>query len=115
MHMFKLHLGETPNNMMETDLRDLARRTDGFSGADIGIVVRDALMQPVRKVQTATHFRKVRELGARQEGSAAMAQSVLQLHTQMQFLMFCLQNEMTFRSLVAQAVDEEIHSRAIEP
>jgi len=30
-----------------------------YSGADISIVVRDALFQPVRKVQTATHFRKV--------------------------------------------------------
>lgn len=30
-----------------------------YSGADIGIVVREALMQPVRKVQSATHFRKV--------------------------------------------------------
>ena len=32
---------------------------DRYSGADISIVVRDALMQPVRKVQTATHFRRV--------------------------------------------------------
>ena len=31
------------------------------SGADISIVVRDALMQPVRKVQTATHFLMVGE------------------------------------------------------
>lgn len=30
-----------------------------YSGADISIVVRDALMEPVRKVQTATHFKKV--------------------------------------------------------
>lgn len=31
-----------------------------YSGADISIVVRDALMQPVRKVQMATHFKRVR-------------------------------------------------------
>jgi vacuolar protein-sorting-associated protein 4 len=30
-----------------------------FSGSDISVVVRDALMQPVRKVQTATHFKQV--------------------------------------------------------
>ena len=30
-----------------------------YSGSDIAIVVRDALMQPVRKVQSATHFKKV--------------------------------------------------------
>lgn len=30
-----------------------------YSGADISIVVRDALMEPVRKVQTATHFKRV--------------------------------------------------------
>lgn len=29
-----------------------------YSGADINIVVRDAMMAPVRKVQTATHFKK---------------------------------------------------------
>lgn len=30
-----------------------------YSGSDIAIVVRDALMQPVRKVISATHFKKV--------------------------------------------------------
>lgn len=32
---------------------------DRYSGADISIVVRDAMMQPVRKVQQATHFKTV--------------------------------------------------------
>lgn len=57
--MFKLHLGNTFHILTEEDLKTLASKTEGYSGADISIVVRDALMQPVRKVQTATHFRRV--------------------------------------------------------
>lgn len=57
--MFKLHLGNTSHQITEADFRSLAAKTDGYSGADISIVVRDALMQPVRKVQTATHFKRV--------------------------------------------------------
>lgn len=60
MHMFKLHIGNTPHTLTEEDFKQLAKRSDGFSGADISVLVRDALMQPVRKVQTATHFRRVR-------------------------------------------------------
>jgi len=33
--------------------------TRSYSGSDIAIVVRDALMQPVRKVISATHFRPI--------------------------------------------------------
>lgn len=65
--MFRLHLGNTPHSLSEADLRQLARKTDGYSGADISIIVRDALMQPVRKVQSATHFKKVTPLDT-QEG-----------------------------------------------
>lgn len=58
--MFKLHLGSTPNSLTDEDFKQLGLKAEGYSGADVSIVVRDALMQPVRKVQTATHFRKVR-------------------------------------------------------
>ncbi|XP_015414952.1 PREDICTED: vacuolar protein sorting-associated protein 4B isoform X2 [Myotis davidii] len=58
--MFKLHLGTTQNSLTETDFRDLGKKTEGYSGADISVIVRDALMQPIRKVQSATHFKKVR-------------------------------------------------------
>merc|ERR1711997_594126 len=58
-NMFKLNLGETAHSLTEENFRDLGQRTDGYSGADVALVVRDALMQPVRKVQTATHFKKV--------------------------------------------------------
>ncbi|XP_034940304.1 vacuolar protein sorting-associated protein 4B [Chelonus insularis] len=57
--MFKLHLGNTPHNLTEEDFKKLAAATEGYSGADISIIVRDALMQPVRLVQTATHFKRV--------------------------------------------------------
>ncbi|XP_071959031.1 vacuolar protein sorting-associated protein 4-like isoform X2 [Antedon mediterranea] len=59
-HMFKLHMGPTKTTLIENDYKQLGIDSDGYSGADISIVVRDALMQPVRKIQTATHFRRVR-------------------------------------------------------
>lgn len=59
--MFKLHLGSTPNGLTEADFTSLGKKTEGYSGADISIIVRDALMQPVRKVQSATHFKKVKQ------------------------------------------------------
>jgi len=49
----------TPHVLNEQHFQELGHRSDGYSGADIAIVVRDALMQPVRKVQQATHFKKV--------------------------------------------------------
>ncbi|KAF8236954.1 AAA-domain-containing protein [Tricholoma matsutake] len=60
-HMFQLHVGDTPNELTQKDFRLLAEKTEGYSGSDISIIVRDALMQPVRKVISATHFRRVRD------------------------------------------------------
>ena len=57
--MFKLSMGSTPTSITDADYNVLAQKTDGYSGADINLVVRDALMQPVRKVQSATHWVKV--------------------------------------------------------
>lgn len=58
--MFKIHLGSTPNTLTEEDFKKLGELTPGFSGSDISTLVRDAIMQPVRAVQTATHFKRVR-------------------------------------------------------
>jgi vacuolar protein-sorting-associated protein 4 len=57
--IIKMNIGNTPNSLTEDDIKILAKKTDGFSGADISVLIRDALMQPVRKVQSATHFKKV--------------------------------------------------------
>ncbi|GMF62633.1 unnamed protein product [[Candida] boidinii] len=45
--------------------------SDGYSGHDIAVVVRDALMQPIRKIQSATHFKKV--VGTREVPTASDA------------------------------------------
>lgn len=58
-YMFKLHLGSTPNSLKDEDFVMLGKKTEGYSGADISIIVRDGLMQPVRRVQSATHFKRV--------------------------------------------------------
>ncbi len=55
--MFKVHLGDTPHALRQPEFEELARRTDGFSGSDINVVVKDVLMEPIRKTQDATHFR----------------------------------------------------------
>jgi SpoVK/Ycf46/Vps4 family AAA+-type ATPase len=46
-HMFKLNMGNTPTTVSEEEYRELGRRTEGYSGSDISIVVRDALMQVI--------------------------------------------------------------------
>ncbi|KAH9964624.1 AAA-domain-containing protein [Russula dissimulans] len=57
--MFEIHVGSTSCELTLKDYRTLAIRSDGYSGSDIAVVVRDALMQPVRKVLSATHFKPV--------------------------------------------------------
>ncbi|WFD33742.1 Vacuolar protein sorting-associated protein 4 [Malassezia cuniculi] len=57
--MFELNVGSTPCNLTAKDYHELAKLTEGYSGSDIAILVRDALMQPVRKVLNATHFKQV--------------------------------------------------------
>jgi len=57
--MFQIHLGKTPHKITNEQFKQLGEITDNYSGSDISIIVRDAMMQPVRAVQTATHFKKV--------------------------------------------------------
>eukprot|EP00767_Chilomastix_cuspidata_P005619 gnl/Chilomastix_cuspidata/586.p2 GENE.gnl/Chilomastix_cuspidata/586~~gnl/Chilomastix_cuspidata/586.p2 ORF type:complete len:425 (-),score=195.40 gnl/Chilomastix_cuspidata/586:1366-2640(-) len=55
--MFKIHSKGTPHSLTPDQFRELAERTEGYSGSDISTVVRDALMNPIRRMQTATAFR----------------------------------------------------------
>lgn len=57
--LFRLNINKTKHTLVEEDFHELAKRTENYSGADISIVVKDAIFEPVRKFKSATHFKKV--------------------------------------------------------
>lgn len=61
--LLKIALGDTPHQCSEDDMESFASRTDGFSGADMSILVRDAIFEPVRRCQRAKFFERVSRAG----------------------------------------------------
>eukprot|EP00949_MAST-11_sp_MAST-11-sp1_P003729 g3729.t1 len=57
-HMFGVHLGDTPHSLTKADFDELGRMTDGYSGSDVSVIVREALMEPLRECQNAEFFRR---------------------------------------------------------
>ena len=57
--MLKTNLGANDHMVTDGEFKRMGRETEGYSGSDLSILVRDALMAPIRKVQSATHFKKV--------------------------------------------------------
>lgn len=57
--MVKIHLGDTPNNLICADFGKLGKETEGFSGSDIEDLVTDALMEPLRRCDPAKQFKLV--------------------------------------------------------
>mmetsp|Transcript_14689 Transcript_14689/g.21573 ORF Transcript_14689/g.21573 Transcript_14689/m.21573 type:complete len:446 (-) Transcript_14689:165-1502(-) len=55
-YMVKLHLGDTPNSLTEEDFDKLGEMTEGASGSDIKVLVKEALMEPLRRCQQAKQF-----------------------------------------------------------
>lgn len=57
--LLKLALGDTPSQCSDEDFASIAERTNGYSGADMSILVRDAIFEPVRRCQRAKFFERV--------------------------------------------------------
>lgn len=54
--MCKLHLGDTPNELTDEDFEHLGEISFGASGSDIKVLVKEALMEPLRRCQQAKQF-----------------------------------------------------------
>ena len=54
-------MGKTPNSLSEDDYFQLGEATEGYSGSDITVVVKEAMMMPVRRCQTATKFKQTHD------------------------------------------------------
>ncbi|CAF5180503.1 unnamed protein product, partial [Rotaria magnacalcarata] len=58
--MFKTHLGTSSyHTIKEREWMQLAHKSDHYSGADIAVVCREALLRPIRRLGSATHFKRV--------------------------------------------------------
>ena len=59
--MFKIHMGDTKCNLGDNEYDRLGIMAHGYSGSDISVTVREALMQPLRECQNAKFFRPDRD------------------------------------------------------
>mmetsp|Transcript_21695 Transcript_21695/g.43341 ORF Transcript_21695/g.43341 Transcript_21695/m.43341 type:complete len:455 (+) Transcript_21695:269-1633(+) len=59
-YMIRMNVGDTPNSLNDADYDELGEMCDGASGADCSVLVREALMQPLRKCQQAKQFMPIK-------------------------------------------------------
>lgn len=59
LFLVKHNLKNTPHTITEKDVEVIAQKIDGFSGSDVSIFIRDAVFEPVRKMQNANYFQEV--------------------------------------------------------
>ncbi|CAF0834417.1 unnamed protein product [Rotaria sp. Silwood1] len=63
--MFKIYLSVSNYHTIKDDeWAQLARKAEHYSGADIDVVCREALLGSIRRLGSATHFKKVQNLKA---------------------------------------------------
>ena len=53
----KIHTKDNEVKLTENDWKELADKTEGYSGSDIATLVLGALMEPIRHMQKAPYWR----------------------------------------------------------
>ena len=61
--IFKIRTGKTKNTLTEEDWVTLGENSEGYSGSDIAVVVKESLMMPVRRCQSSKRFKKTADGG----------------------------------------------------
>lgn len=51
-----MNIGDTPNTITDDQYMEMGEMSEGYSGSDISVVVREAIMEPLRKCQSAKQF-----------------------------------------------------------
>lgn len=57
--IFKLYTSKTPMTLDDDDWKEIGKCSDGYSPSDICNVAKDAIMQPIRAILSATHFKRI--------------------------------------------------------
>ena len=56
--MIQLHMQETYyDSLSSEEWEELVIKTEGYSGSDISTIVSDALLEPVRELETTQHWK----------------------------------------------------------
>ena len=61
--MINNSLKKTKHEIKPQDVEEFAAKMDHYSGSDISIVVKDAVMQPVRLLQNTNKFKLINDNG----------------------------------------------------
>ena len=56
--MLKRGMRDNKHELSDNDFEEFAHKTDQYSASDISILVRDAVYEPVRRLQLAKKFKK---------------------------------------------------------
>ena len=60
VEILRSHVGSM-HSLTEKDFDFLAARTEGYSGSDLSTLVNDGLMRPIKALQQAGYFRRVKK------------------------------------------------------
>ena len=57
--LIQLHTQEAYNSLSSEEWEELVIKTEGYSGSDISTVISDALLEPVRELESAQYWKPV--------------------------------------------------------